>query len=234
MKRWVRNAAALLVAAIPVLAGCVAGGEAPSYRYRMTVDVDTPAGPRSGSGVIEIQPRLKGEHAADMAVDGEAVPVDLPNGRTVYALLQSRLSVDWAAWIVLWLVRTPAMGDATMAEVVRMVAATRAPLMLPRNFPAGAGYPLIGEDARPTFVAFDDERRPETIRFIHPHDMSSGMKLRRIVFQVTDDPVTRRITDRLPWLASQRGSLKPSSMDAPLTDRELGNITDMAFLRRGY
>lgn len=200
----------------------------------MTVDVDTPAGPRSGSGVIEVQPRLKGEHAADMAVDGEAVLVDLPNGRTVYALLRSQLSVDWAGWIVLWLVRTPAMGDATMTEMVRTVAATRAPLLLPRNFPARAGYPLIGEDARPTFVAFDDERRPETIRFIDPNNMGDGMKLRRIVLQVTDDPVTRRIADRLPWLASQQGSLKPSSMDAPLADRELETITGMAFSRRGY
>jgi hypothetical protein len=224
----------MLAATIPVLNGCVPRTQVAPYRYRMTVEVDTPTGLRTGSSVIEVRPRLTGEFAADMVIDGEAVPVNLPDGRTIYALLWSCLAPDWAGWIVLWLVRTPAMDNAPIADVVRAVAATRIPLVLPRRLPAGAGYPLIGMDAWPSFVAFGDERRPKTIRFIDPDDIGGGMKLRRITLQVTDDAITHTIGDRLPWLASQRGSLKPSSMDAPLADRQLESITEVAFVRRGY
>lgn len=36
-----------------LLSGC--GDETPTYRYRMTVDVETPEGPRTGSSVIEVR-----------------------------------------------------------------------------------------------------------------------------------------------------------------------------------
>lgn len=209
MNRCVRAGGAELLAALtlapglgPALSGCAPGGGASSYRYRMTVEIATPAGLRRGSGVIGVEPGLTGEHAANMSVDGEAVPVDLPGGRTAYVLLRSRSTEDWAGWIVLWLVRTPALARATMAENVRVVAATRGVLTLPRRFPDGAGYPLIGEDARPTFVTFGNAGRSETVRIVDPDDIAAGsghrIALHRITLQVTDDPVTRGIDVRLP------------------------------------
>src|SRR5207253_11489286 len=74
-------------AIVPMLLAC--GGESVTYRYRMTVYVDTPAGPRSGSSVIEVvysPPVLMGHSQSD--VRGEAVAVDLPGG-TLFALLRS-------------------------------------------------------------------------------------------------------------------------------------------------
>lgn len=221
-----------------MLIACAASLHAPSYRYRMTVEIDTPSGVRKGSGVIEVLPRLKGEHAADMAVDGEAVPVDLPGGRTIYALLRSESTEDWAGWILLWLVRTPKMAGAGFSDELRVVEKTSALLILPRKFPPGAGRPLTKEDARPTFVMFGNERHPETVRIVNSNHLTAsvgeGVKLRRITLQVTDDPVTRDIANRLPWVLNHRGSLHHATMDSPKWQRELSTITEVAFIRKGF
>jgi hypothetical protein len=63
---------------------------AETYRYRMTVVVDTPAGRRSGSSVIQVKMRpggLLSGYAYVADYHGEAVAIDLPGGRTLYALL---------------------------------------------------------------------------------------------------------------------------------------------------
>ena len=59
-----------------------------------------------------------------MAVNGQAVPIDLPGRRTVYALLWSEASADWAGWIVHWLVRTPQINVQKMTDQIRFVAST--------------------------------------------------------------------------------------------------------------
>lgn len=187
---------------------------------------------------IEVRPRLKGEHAADMAVVGQAVPVDLAPGRTLYTLLRSGSTEDWAGWIVLWLVRTRALADATMADAVRAAASTRPVLTLPARFPEGAGYPLAGTDALPTFVTFADPRRPETVRIVEADAFAAtfgpGTTLRRITFKVTDDPVSDTLRARLPWLATQRGSLVAATIQSPPGQRTLSAVTNAAFELRGF
>ncbi len=64
------------------------------YRFRMTVEVETPEGMRTGSGVYEVgaKNRLKltaEEGTRDAWSKGEAVAVDLPHGRTLFALLKT-------------------------------------------------------------------------------------------------------------------------------------------------
>ena len=73
------------------LIGCA--GPRFTYRYRMTVEVDTPAGLRTGSSVIEVTtrwdnapPHASGVHSR---VRGQAVAVDMPGGDTLFALLRN-------------------------------------------------------------------------------------------------------------------------------------------------
>ena len=64
----------------------------PDYRYRLTVEVDTPQGLRTGSSVIQVASSVSGPYAlrpgvVSTQVKGEAVAVDLPGGKVLFALL---------------------------------------------------------------------------------------------------------------------------------------------------
>ncbi|MEL7739057.1 hypothetical protein AAG614_11795 [Citromicrobium bathyomarinum] len=76
--------------AFAALSGCrLFGGN--SYRFRMTVQVETPGGVRTGSSVYEVSAENKVAITREMAtrgwsVKGEAVAVDLPGGRALFAV----------------------------------------------------------------------------------------------------------------------------------------------------
>ena len=78
------------------------GYRSEEFRYRMTVEVDTPQGLRTASSVIEVEvsdpgPNSLPEAGINTKVRGEAVAVDLPGGKVLFALLRSDDSVDAAA-----------------------------------------------------------------------------------------------------------------------------------------
>ncbi len=90
-----------------MLSGCGLGpDEAPDYRYRLTVEVDTPEGLKTGPSVIEVRQsmgRSAGTGFGEIImrrVHGEAVSVDLPGGRTLFALLRSEDQTDWAGSVM--------------------------------------------------------------------------------------------------------------------------------------
>ncbi|NMW31963.1 hypothetical protein HKD42_07815, partial [Altererythrobacter sp. RZ02] len=70
------------------LSGCGLGPDpTPDYRYRLTVEVETPEGLKSGSSVIEVQTNIAGEYSiptpgrVSQRLRGEAVTVDLEDGQ---------------------------------------------------------------------------------------------------------------------------------------------------------
>ncbi len=84
----------MAITAIP-LAAC--SRQLATYRYRMTVEIDTPQGVRTGSSVIEVatsQGSGVPNRNLGYRVRGEAVAVDLPARQTVFALLR----IDQDGW----------------------------------------------------------------------------------------------------------------------------------------
>lgn len=77
--------------ALATLSGCGLFNTKASYRFRMTVEVATPQGLRTGSSVYEVVAeqnntrRLADERAGGTVTRGEAVVVDLPVGTIVCA-----------------------------------------------------------------------------------------------------------------------------------------------------
>ena len=207
-----REALATLVGAASLLAGCGSKGsdtfgrQLPPYRYRLSVTVDTPQGPRTGSSVIEVQWSEPGtimgsQGSAGYKIKGEAVAVDLPGGQKLFVLLRSKADVDWAAYGL--------RGAVENLKDVR-TGADRAVHAVPRS------YKLQGEDVDnyPYFVRFRDLRDPKTVEQVDPGDLAKsfgpGVKLKALTVQVTDEPLTRGIETRLGWLASvgrQRATL---------------------------
>lgn len=183
------------VLALLALTGC---GSSESFRYRMTVYVDTPAGQRSGSSVIEVTtstpaPLMPTSAAYSYEVRGEAVAVDLPGG-TVFALLTSPAYED-GAYHYPFAAYPSVPGEGILQSVERIRRQT-AVVRLPR-------------DRYPQFVRFGNPHDVTTMVPVGPSYFDSsfgrGVRLNRIEIQITDDPVTETIEARLPNFGAGSG-----------------------------
>lgn len=230
-----------------LLLGCPNGSV--SYRYRLTIEVETPAGLKSGSSVIEVASEHDPPHLLQSSglcgdgmghrsavsmrqeVRGEAVAVDLGDGRTIYALLQSPDAFGAHAF-------------ATRAyEVQRSTRLPRCDLIDERRAVAllrEAGGPFeVPNDTRhaiarfPTLVRFTDPANPRTVQVLDRRDLARslgpGYRLRRIVVELTDDPVTSGIERRLPWLATAQDYLRPYAPPPDFVREPERVLTDWAF-----
>lgn len=196
--------------------------ETPTYRYRLTVEVETPHGLRLGSSVIEVRQRLvrPGSSPVHQAIErrarGEAVTVDLPGGRKLFALLRSEDDVDWAETVMQ--TAAPRVAGESYEEQFDNVCLIKSPVVLPPRWPpvAGglqmAGYPIL--------VTFADLRHPSSIKRVEPSDLpaifGAGFHLKRITVQITDDKITTGIKEQLTWfrdLARTGGSMVPVVKD---------------------
>ncbi|MEG3144632.1 hypothetical protein U1839_08190 [Sphingomonas sp. RT2P30] len=193
------------------LAGCgLFGPSFPTYRYRLTVEVDTPAGLRTGSSVIEVRTTRNGPNALDspnlifVDVRGEAVAVDLPGGQILFATLS-----EWAGWVMLNANPYPKELDYRNKNVdadhvrYELMLANDALITLPRYFtPLSAtgmqqsGYPML--------VHFSDINDPKTVRIVDPENLSASFgkrfNLRRVTVQIVNDNITTGISNKLKWL----------------------------------
>lgn len=187
---WVtRRAAFAMLCATAALGGCSMLFPA-RYRYRMTVEVDTPAGPRRGFSVREISSRLqsvpgRGGPTPMTKFKGEAVAVDLPNGRTLFALIDESINVTS---IFEPDDRTP---ELFVANVVK----------LGRGDQHGRTV-VLSADNYPRLVTFRDIRDPTSVQEVDPAHLAAsfgpGVRLRRIMLEITGDGVTSGIQKRLP------------------------------------
>ncbi|MBL8656888.1 MAG: hypothetical protein JNJ92_05935 [Altererythrobacter sp.] len=180
--------------------------KAPDYRYELGVEIETPNGVRSGSSVIEVKRLLvrPGNAPAGLGVEsrfrGEAVPVDLPDGRTVFALLRSTVSSDWPAFLMPSL--APRKKGESYVETLDNVLLVTEKVSVPRNWHSVTG---VGPSAYPMLVTFRDINDPTTVKLLDPDHLDDefgpGVSLKRITVRITDAPVTTDIEDRLKWLS---------------------------------
>ena len=193
------------------VSGCAfAEDEAPDYRFRLTVEVETPVGLKSGSSVIEVQQTLvrAGSSPANQAVErrvrGEAVAVDLPGGMTLFALLRAKNNVDWATLVFPKL--APQRKGEPFVEQLDNVLEVTGTQVLPRKWPPRLYVPE--SEAYPLLVTFEDQADPTTVAEVDPDDLSAsfgkGVRLKRLTVELTDDPVTTGIDRRLPWMSAYR------------------------------
>lgn len=182
-----------------------------AYRYRLIFEIDTPAGLRSGSSVIEVvKPLRPGSY-----VRGQAVAVGLPGGQTVFVLLRSEMMADWADKAPLpafpSIART---GDEKRDALARIEAARKSGRMpLPRRWELTG--PKDTMDHTPYFVRFAAQD-PRTIERVDPDDLGaafgSGVRLKGLFVEITDDEVTTGLEKRLKWLRDRPGMIVPVSV----------------------
>jgi hypothetical protein len=135
-------------------------------------------------------------------IKGEAVVVDLPGGKTLFALLRSENNVDWASYVYVYL--APQKKGEPFAEQLDNVLEVTGKQTLPRMWPPVAF--LKERSAYPMMVTFGDLADPTSVAQVNPDDLAAnfgeGAKLKRITVELTNDPVTTGIEKRLGWLPS--------------------------------
>ncbi len=213
--------ALLAMAPAALLSGC--GGPS-TIRYRLTLEVETPEGTKTGSGVIEHAARyndgfFRGLGAgAGLAVStrGEAVITDL-GARGLLLCLLTRDEARYGSADELLLPKIfpfdkwGGSQEDYSAYLGRLEA--RKPV---------ANAPL---EKLPMLARLRDPQDPATAERVDPSNLAatfgSGVRLVRVTAQITDDPLAApTIEDKLPWIRTLQGSigntlgLKGGIMDA--------------------
>lgn len=224
---------ALGVSAVTGACGSLGGGS--SYQFRMTVEVDTPQGVKTGSSVMEVRiarGMAIGDHSGvSSSLRGEAVVVDLPDG-PIFVLLD--LPDAGPPFL-------SAVGDAlrgrrstTPDEAMADTAALGSTWFseykadLPRRREIGSALREDGGDDSnwPMMVRFSDLSDPTTVELVDP----DAVGVTRIRLETTSDEVTTGIEERLKWLPSHRGSLvKRSAGDFSLNPAFGVGVTEADF-----
>lgn len=177
-----------------------------TLRYKMVVEIETPQGVVSGAAVRELRFDRGsswfpfGESRGRIKLRGEAVAVDLPDGRVLFALLKGADGdVDYAG-----------QGIATTFRVMdRDVGPKGGPHELWPNVPV-IRKPIT--DPLPMLVTFGDMQDPKSVTRVDPDNLAEsfgpGVRLKRIVIERTGDDVTTGIERLLGWLPEQNGALQ--------------------------
>ena len=194
--------------AAALLGGC--WGSTASYRYRMTVEVDTPEGVKTGSSVMEVR-LARGMAIGDQSgvtsgVFGEAVVVDLPNG-PLFVLLQVPDAGPPLQDIVphALLGRRSDGPDGAMADGAKLGSTwfSEYRAELPRTRDNGS---QVSNNNWPMMVRFADINDPKSVERVDP----DAIGVKRITIETTSDDVTTGIRSKLPWLSNGGRTLDPS------------------------
>jgi hypothetical protein len=178
---------------------------AEDVRYRVTVEVDTPQGLRSGSAVWQVRtskgitlpgPEAGGIHMQSRA---EAVTVDLPTGK-LFLLAGAPGGVVYSERLMQALVRRYISAHPDTSPQ-RNGRDWRADWQGARQSRASIA---LEPDEYPALVTFTNPADPLSAQMVDPVNLAAtfgpGVSLRRITVTVTDDAPTETIVDILPWL----------------------------------
>jgi hypothetical protein len=205
----------------------------PAHKYRLTVEVETPEGVKSASGVMAIHPDRSYSRGGHTATKGDAVYVDLGGGRNLVALLahfDKSLELDDINYVALRAYKA-AGQNVSFNQLGRAIGTV--PVQ-------GAVIPVL--------VSFADPADPGTARVVPPDNLEAGLgrgiRLRGISAEVVPnglwpldfggslgEPVTRGIEAKLPWLRGPEDGAARALKAAGLPAGEAINARE-AFTRK--
>ena len=206
-----------LASATVVLSGCgifdALADE--SYRFRMTVEVQTPQGLKTGSSVYEVTAGKRWQILPDarsrkVSVRGEAVAVEIAPGKTLFALLKTHAHFENMVGLSM------ATLDRQFTDRYDVVATAK------RLAARSDDGPAVAVDPKnyPVLVTFSDPGSSASVTLVNPADLAATfgnkISLKRITVQITRDPVTTGIEKRLAWLDSVVGTLIRRPRNVPI------------------
>jgi len=186
---------AVLLCATLALAGC---GRSGSYRYKLTLSVDTPEGVKTGSSVSEVTIReiFFPVNGAPVTVSGEALYLDLGLGRRPLIALLHDPCPHYACWerrnplVSLWSFDSPTYllaklnGYKASGDLFDLFATLRNPREPAELQPTDL----------PLLATFEDVNDPNRVLRVDPNDIAAtfgnGIQWRKITIETTNEPIT--------------------------------------------
>lgn len=181
-----------------------------THRFRLLIETDTPAGIRSGSGVIQVSisekatwlPQTRG---ISPVVTGEAVAIDFGNHQLLYAIL--RVGPVGSNWPVYSLAARAFGRDYAFWY---------------REAPNWRGSAKLHGALFPGLVTFTDANDPRSARLVTVDQIRSarlfGITDVRISIEMTKEPVTDVLSSLLPWVRGAKGYLSGSLTCDPVLE----------------
>jgi hypothetical protein len=190
----------------------------PGHKYRLTLEVETPAGMKSASGVISVHPDRGYSRHGHTRSNGDAVFVDLGEGKNLVALLahiDKTIDLDGVNFVALRAYNA-AGRNVSFNEMSRMTGAVPV---------TGALLPVLM-----TFARLDD---PASAHTVEPDDLiaafGKGFRLKSVSAEAVPngfwpldfggalgEPVTRGIGEKLKWLNAAPSSAETAIRAARL------------------
>lgn len=217
------------------LTGCDLIWTSMTINYKVTVEIETPEGVKSGYAVRQIssyKPLLPfpGERGTRGTFRGEAVVIDLGKRGKVFALLSDRKGLYQAF---------PIKGPATEKGIQHFKSLK------------------IGEKAewtnfKPMFVMFKDIKDPTSITLLRDEEhwdrdlgkstasdhfeyvLGQGIHLKRMTVEITNQPVTDEIGKLLIWLPDFYNKMFDGrKINTIKAENKLANSTSSAAFKKG-
>lgn len=183
----------------------------PDHKYRLTIEVETPQGLRSASGVMSVHPDRGYTKGGSTQTKGDAVLVDLGGGKNLIALLahygDRGIDLDDINYVAV-----RAFGAAGQRAVFRQMDKVT------------GSVPVAGS-VMPVLATFADLSDPVSMREVKPDAVEAalgqGIRLKGLSVEVVPngfwpidfggalgEPVTRSIVAKLPWLKQPDGAAR--------------------------
>jgi hypothetical protein len=206
----------------------------PGHKYRLTVEVETPAGIRSASGIMSVHPDRGYSRSGHTVTHGDAIFVDLGDGKNLVALLahpDKTVDFDAINYVALRAYRAAGRTNVSFNEMNRITGTVAV---------TGALVPLL--------VTFTDPLDPATAHSAAPDDLEAvlgkGFHLHGVSAEAVPnglwpfdfggplgDPVTRGIEAKLPWLGGA-GTAAATAIRAAGLPIGAGDDPKQAFTRK--
>jgi hypothetical protein len=194
----------VLAVVVLILGSCMGWfNSSATVRFRLTVEVDTPEGLKTGSGVLEstLIKRINGPPSHDDKVNGEAIEVDIGSRGSLFLLVSGMGSLPnelYRAFDKANLIDSKLGHSDELAQQI-FISKWRKPV---EAWPTWREHPAGW---------FPDRNNPESVHKFPLADLSDhvggGFAVRRIEILPTSETISTGIEKRLPWLQRllQRG-----------------------------
>jgi hypothetical protein len=181
-----------------------------TYRYKLTLSVDTPEGVKTGSNVVELNYFSVHFPAQGAMHDlrGQALYLDLGSGRRPLIALLTHIRRDdevaqnghlyryrWSGDSPSTVLADTCLSDAEKLDWMEMAKRLKEHCHRPA--------PILPGDL-PDLVTFADVKDPKSVIVVDPFHLTAtlgaGVAWRSLTLEVTDEPLTRGIDEHLPWV----------------------------------
>lgn len=211
------------VAAISLaLGGCGTRPDA-SYRYKLTISVETPEGMKTGSNVVELD-YYRNSTGAPHRTYGQALVLDLGASGTLVVMLTQgqreawRLRTDWEEDDPSGIIFKKCGRDMRKVfdpiDMVRSIADCKAAYPLDPIFPGNSD-----PSEQPDILLLKNAKDPASARVVDPYHpeavLGPGVLVRSMTVQLTDELLTHGVDDHLPWVRKWWGQIEAPEIFGP-------------------